>query len=88
MVNPVSTGGYQAYAYQQQTTPVQEPRGGDNRVTERQAPAADSQRADQRSLASRDDNTAQRSSSSNTREARNDDERDTSSRGTTLDVLV
>lgn len=85
MVNPVSSGGYQAYAYQQQTTPVQEPRGGDNRVTERQAPAADSQRSDQRSLASRDDDTAARSS---TREARNDDERDTGSRGTTLDVTV
>lgn len=86
MVNPVSTGGYQAYAYQQQTTPVQEPRGGDNRVTERQAPAADSQRADQRSLAPREDDTAARSSAS--RESRNDDERDTSSRGTTLDVVV
>lgn len=86
MVNPVSSGGYQAYAYQQQTTPVQEPRGGDNRVTERQAPAADSQRADQRSLASRDDDTAARSTSN--REARNDDERDTGARGTTLDVVV
>ncbi len=86
MVNPVSTGGYQAYAYQQQTTPVQEQRGGDNRVTERQAPAADSQRADQRSLASRDDNTTARTSGN--REARNDDERDTGARGTTLDVVV
>lgn len=87
MVNPVSTGGYQAYAYQQQTTPVQEQRGGDNRVTERQAPAADSQRADQRSLASRDDDTTARASSTN-RGARNDDERDTGARGTTLDVVV
>lgn len=86
MVNPVSTGGYQAYAYQQQTTPVQEPRGGDNRVAERQAPAADSQRSDQRSLASRNDDTAARSSAN--REARNDDERDTGARGTTLDVVV
>jgi hypothetical protein len=84
MVNPVSSGGYQAYAYQQQTTPVQEPRGGDNRVTERQAPAADSQRADQRSLASRDENT-----SAARREAQNDDTRDTGGgRGTTLDVVV
>jgi len=86
MVNPVSSGGYQAYAYQQQTTPVQEQRGGDNRVTERQAPAADSQRADQRSLASRDDNAPARSAG--TREAQNDDARDTSVRGTTLDVVV
>jgi len=86
MVNPVSTGGYQAYAYQQQTTPVHEPRGGDNRVTERQAPAADSQRSDQRSLSSRDENTTAQNVSN--RETQNDDARDTEARGTTLDVLA
>lgn len=55
MVSPVtSPGGYQAYAYQQAVTPVQEQRGGENRIEQRDAPAADSQRSDQRNFASRD----------------------------------
>jgi hypothetical protein len=77
MVNPVSTGGYQSYSYQQATTPVQEtPRSGTNRIEKRDAPAADSQRADRRELASRDDRRAELRS-----EASED-------RGRNLDVTV
>lgn len=56
MVNPVSSGGYQPYSYQQASAPVQEsrPRSGENRVEPREAPAGDSQRADQREDASQD----------------------------------
>ncbi|MDY0009538.1 MAG: hypothetical protein RBS08_07525 [Bdellovibrionales bacterium] len=87
MVNSVgTTGGYQSYAYQQQTNPVQqEQRGGENRIERREAPAADSQRGDQRSLASRDEQLAPRSANDDTG-AR--DNRDTGTRGQTLDVIV
>ncbi|GEM_PF-1254908 len=89
MVNSVGTGGYQAYSYQQQTTPVQEPRGGENRIEKREAPAADSQRGDPRSLASRDeDTTTRRSNRNDETRSSNDDARDTSSRGTELDVVI
>lgn len=92
MVNSVGTGGYQAYSYQQQTTPVQEPRGGENRIEKREAPAADSQRGDPRSLASRDEDTTTRRSnrSDETRSTsnNNEDTRDASSRGSELDVVV
>lgn len=85
MVNPVGTsGGYQSYAYQQQINPVQEPRGGDNRVEKREAPSADTQRGDQRSLASREEDTRSRANDdTDTR-----DNRDTGTRGRTLDVTV
>lgn len=87
MVNTVGgAGGYQSYAYQQQTNPVQEqPRGGENRVEKRQAPAADSQRSDMDSnLAAREENTK---SGANDDSALRD-RRDTGTRGQTLDVTV
>ncbi|MFN7113620.1 MAG: hypothetical protein ACK4PK_04595 [Alphaproteobacteria bacterium] len=87
MVNPVGpSGGYQSYAYQQQISPVQEPRGGDNRVEKREAPAADTQRGDQRSLASRDEDTTTRSRANDDTQTR--ENRDTGTRGQTLDVTV
>lgn len=86
MVNSVgSSGGYQSYAYQQQINPVQEPRGGDNRVEKREAPAADTQRGDQRSLASRDEETPRSRANDDTQTR---DSRDTGTRGQTLDVTV
>lgn len=46
MVNPVSTGGYQAYSYQQAVaSPVQEQRGGENRIEARKAPAGDANKS-------------------------------------------
>lgn len=52
MVNATDTGYQPSVAYQggQVNTPQQEPRSGQTQPT--QAPAADTQRADQRSLAS------------------------------------
>jgi hypothetical protein len=88
MVNPVgTTGGYQPYAYQQQTNPVQEPRGGDNRVERREAPAADAQRGDQRSLASRDEDSPPRLRLSND-DTQTRDRQDTGARGRTLDITI
>lgn len=76
MVNPVNTGGYQAYSYQQATVnPLTEVRAGENRIQLPPAPASDSQRADQRDFASRDRNTGGQKS--------NDD-----SRGSVLDVTA
>lgn len=79
MVNPVGPSGYQAYAYQPSVIAPNDTRGGDNRVERREAPAPDSQRADQRSLASRDEQVAPE------REAR---EEDRSARGRNLDVVA
>ncbi|HRI75356.1 MAG: hypothetical protein H3C49_10565 [Alphaproteobacteria bacterium] len=88
MVNSVgASGGYQSYAYQQQTNPVQEqPRGGENRVEKREAPAADTQRGDQRSLASRDEDNTPRSRANDDTSSQGN--RDTGTRGQTLDVTV
>lgn len=60
MVNPVGPSGYQAYNFQPTVIPANETRGGANRVEQRQAPAPDTQRGDQREFASRDDNTTKR----------------------------
>ena len=76
MVNPVNSGGVQAYAYQTNVIPPNDPRGGENRVEQRQAPAPDTQKGSQRDLASRDD----------ARRPDNDDDR--SPRGRNLDVVV
>lgn len=88
MVSTVgSTGGYQSYAYQQQTNPVQEqPRGGENRIEKREAPAADSQRSDfEAKLSPREDNNA-RSNANDDGSAR--ERRETGTRGQALDVIV
>lgn len=56
MVGPVNNAGYQAYAPQQAVNAaVEVPRGGENRIEAREAPAGDSQRADFKSFASRDE---------------------------------
>lgn len=83
MVNTVSgAGGYQSYAYQQQTNPVQEqPRGGENRVEKREAPAPDTQRSDQRAFESRDEDVR-----ANDNETAAQERRET--RGQNLDVVV
>ena len=85
------TGGYQSYAYQQQTNPVQEQaRGGENRVEKREAPAADSQRGDfEPRLSPREDSNVR----GNAGRSANDDtgtseRRDTGTRGQSLDVTV
>lgn len=61
MVNGAGLGGYQpSVAFQggQVSTPLQEPRTGQTQP--REAAAADSQRSDQKSLASRDENRERR----------------------------
>lgn len=79
MVNSVNGGGYQAYTYQAATTPLQEaPRGGDNRIEARNAPAGDNQRSAGREFASRDVPTKSFAAPPS-----NDD-----ARGTVLDVVV
>lgn len=92
MVSTVgSTGGYQSYAYQQQTNPVQEqPRGGENRVEKREAPAADSQRGDfEARLSPREDNELRGSAGKSANDdASTRDSRDNGARGQTLDVTV
>lgn len=56
MVNSVSPSGSQAYAYQQAvSSPVQEQRGGDNRIEARKAPAADSHKTGGRESGSQND---------------------------------
>ena len=76
MVNSVNSGGYQAYSYQSATSAVQAPqRGGENRIETREAPAADSNRADSRELASNDRPVFGSSSNNN-------------DRGGNLDVVV
>lgn len=78
MVSTVNNGGYQAYSYQAATSPLQEtPRGGDNRIEARNAPAGDSQRGAGRELASRDTPVLAAPKPSN------DD-----TRGSVLDVVV
>ncbi len=88
MVSTVGgTGGYQSYAYQQQTNPVQEqPRGGENRVEKREAPAADSQRGDfEAKLSPREDKNFRLNAND---DAETRERRDTGTRGQTLDVTV
>lgn len=59
MVNSVSPSGSQAYAYQQAlSSPLQEPRGGENRIEARKAPAADSHKAGGRESGSQGDQAA------------------------------
>lgn len=59
MVNSVSPSGSQAYAYQQAvSSPVQEPRGGENRIEARKAPAADSNKAGGRESGSQNNQAA------------------------------
>jgi hypothetical protein len=78
MVNSVNGAGYQAYAPQQAVTaPVEVPRSGENRIQVREAPAADSQRADSREFASRNDGQ------SSAQKSANDD-----GRGTVVDITV
>ncbi len=88
MVNAVGTG-YQAYASAQPSFATgAETRANTEQVQPRQAPAADSQRADQKSLASREDDskkTQERSSRDESSSAANDD---SSRRGAVLDVSV
>lgn len=78
MVDAVNGSGYQAYSYQQASSPLQNtPRGGENRIEARSAPAGDSNKSDNRELASRDTNTAPAPAASN------DD-----ARGNVVDVVV
>jgi len=87
MVNATDTSYQPAVAYQggQVNTPQQEPKSGQTQPT--QAPAADTQRGDQRTLASDDDKVASSITDSRDAEVTQDNKSSyNDSRGATVDV--
>lgn len=88
MVNATDTSYQPAVAYQggQVNTPQQEPKSGQTQPT--QAPAADTQRADQRTLASQDNNNTGAKTAKNRDSEPSQDSKSSynDSRGTKVDV--